>query len=42
MPAITPMPFIHDSRRAERQPWPLLCRPGLPLRQQTPRRPLGR
>ncbi|WP_280140426.1 hypothetical protein [Pseudomonas borbori] len=39
MPAITPMPFTDTTRSADSQPWPLLCRPGLPQSQQAVRRP---
>lgn len=38
MPAITPMPFTDTPRNPERQPWPLLCRSGLPLGKQLARR----
>ncbi|WP_256674350.1 MULTISPECIES: hypothetical protein [Pseudomonas] len=38
MPAITPMPFTDTTRNTESQPWPLLCRPGVPLGQQVARR----
>ena len=38
MPAITPMPFTDPPRDTESQPWPLPCRPGLPLGQQVARR----
>ena len=38
MPAITPMPFTDTTRDAEGQPWPLPCRPGLPLGKQVERR----
>ena len=38
MPAITPMPFTDTTRDTENHLWPLLCRPGLPLRKQVARR----